>query len=82
MEELKKTIKNYIEFGSGTLDVPFHPISVYDSILEELGYKSEPFDNTNGWQVDFWLEFRKPETTTIELSGSLWYGGFKLKRLD
>ncbi|MGL4792466.1 MAG: hypothetical protein ACRC23_01950 [Aeromonas jandaei] len=49
------------------------PFSMVEAILCKKGYSREDIE-TNGWQVDFWVEFTKPGERTISVSGGMWYG--------
>ncbi|AUR85887.1 hypothetical protein NVP1081O_152 [Vibrio phage 1.081.O._10N.286.52.C2] len=40
--------------------------------MEERGYSYEM--ETNGWQCDFWIEFRKDDCKVIQLNGCWYYG--------
>lgn len=58
------------------------PVSDIKKMFEEVGYYQLELDGdeTNGWQVDFWYKFARPDQPTVTLSGSLWYGNFKFTK--
>jgi hypothetical protein len=61
--------------------IDMEPIDGIEKILQSRGFDMEELDdNTNGWDVDFWYDFVDEFNTKIQLSGSLWYGGFKLTK--
>lgn len=75
--KIKELVKESIEaLISGELkeikdiDAPF---STVEKILSAKGYNREDVE-TNGWQVDFWVEFTKDGEPTISVSGGMWYG--------
>lgn len=38
-------------------------------ILTELGYEEDGFDK-NGWEMDFWITYKKPGFKTLILAGT------------
>lgn len=57
------------------------PLDQIRKVFEKQGYKWEDLKddgNLNGWSVDFWYYFSHPEKIRYCVSGSLWYGGFKI----
>lgn len=71
MNNIKEFIerKDYKE----SLQLEIKPLSEYTKYLETLGFEVEDQD-INGWQVDFWITFEG----NLNLSGSLYYGNYKL----
>lgn len=71
MNNIKEFIerKDYKE----SLSLEIKPLSEYTNYLETLGFEVDNQD-TNGWEVDFWITFEGELT----LSGSLHYGDYKL----
>ena len=63
-------ISTFIEGSQEILKVPRIPLYDYIEIFENKGFRYE-FDY-NGFQVDFWVTFRKNDEKVI-LSGDLWY---------
>jgi hypothetical protein len=49
-----------------------------ETLLKELGTKFKDDWETNGWQVDFWLEFNF-QNTTYSFSGSWYHGGYTIE---
>lgn len=49
-------------------DSMFNPYTLCE-YLEELGYEKGTQDD-NGWQLDFWIPFRKDGHTPVEVSGT------------
>lgn len=62
----------------GEVELPFLPVDEYTEFLETKGYEldNDPIE-TNGWQVDFWIQYTHPELKTIHIEGSLFHGGNK-----
>ncbi len=52
-----------------------------DTILEGLGAERLEFQETNGWQADFWVDYEYQDKL-FTLSGSAWYGGCELYLKD
>lgn len=76
-------IQKLIRLEKGEIDsfpIAMQPIDEVAKVLEALNYEEQPIDeSTNGWQVDFWYKFtNKDKEITLMLSGSLWYGDFRL----
>lgn len=82
MSKLQVSIKERIaEFATNDatqLTIPMTPISEVEEALEPLGFEREDI-KTNGWQVDFWVNF-VGENYTIQLEGSLYSGGYSLTK--
>lgn len=57
---------------------PVAPISLISDFFKSKGYTFLGHSDTNGWQIDFEYLFKK-EVNTISLTGSLWYGDYKIK---
>ena len=65
---------------SEALPIPMMPLAKINTLLESEGYERTGYDS-NGWQIDFWLIYSKEkEEETIELSGSLYHGNFRLSK--
>jgi hypothetical protein len=47
--------------------------------MESLGYEMQDIE-TNGWEVDYWTEFKK-EDITYKVSGGLVYGDCKIEKV-
>lgn len=77
LDKLEEFVQNQID----SIDLPVVPLSFIINHIEELGY-TKTSEETNGWQVDFWIYFQKglDEASTIVLSGSLYYGDYKLTK--
>ena len=78
MNNIKEFIerKNYEE----SLSLEIIPLSEYTNYLETLGFEVENQD-TNGWQVDFWMYFKDKFNNKFLVDGSLFYGNFKISRI-
>lgn len=79
MEYLHKEIKNFIESKKDNLSIQLYTIQDISDTLELCGYKLED-QETNGFQVDFWITFINENKNKIILSGSLWYGNYNLSK--
>ena len=66
-EELIDTVLNYEKVS---VEIPKLPIN---SVIQYMKNKSFDYElDTNGYQVDFWIEFTKDDEK-FTLSGDLWY---------
>lgn len=76
----KELIENFLESPDKELSLPMMPIDDIDSILcYELGFSDQGDFETNGWQYDFWKSYSN-NSCVLDLSGSLYYGRFKLNK--
>lgn len=76
MNDIKQAIAEALIKGS--VDIIQAPIADIKSAFMAEGWTfRNDEDCINGWQVDFWYYFIK-EDQKILLSGSLWYGNYKL----
>lgn len=74
------SIAEALEKGGG--NIMLFPIETIAGWLEERGFIHNPDkSDSNGWQIDFWEYFDHPELGEWMLSGSLWYGDYKLIKL-
>ena len=66
-----------------TISIGVLPLYIYEDFLNSLGWEKEDCeDNTNGWEIDFWYSYTKKESSfKLELSGSLYYGGYKINKI-
>lgn len=72
-------IREFIISQEEKMKISMIPISEIQDIFESQGYELEDLDdNTNGWSIDFWYYFKHPEKARYCVSGSLWYGDFKI----
>ena len=53
------------------------PVSIQAALLA-LDYKRTNID-TNGWDIDFWVDFKKGDEKLV-LSGGWFYGKYKLTK--
>ena len=54
------------------------PVIEYHNLFISLGYKEKGLDQVNGWMTDFTYYWEHDELPTLVLSGSLYYGNYKL----
>lgn len=76
-------IREFIFSQKDRLDIePMVPLYQIERQFKSQGYTRSIGDDgdTNGWQVDFWYTFCHPEKPHYTVSGSLWYGDFKIER--
>lgn len=73
-------LREFIILQGETLELSeMIPISDIQDLFELEGYQLEELnDNTNGWSIDFWYYFKHSEKARYCVSGSLWYGDFKI----
>lgn len=79
MVELIESIDKALEGGFGAIGTA--PLQVITECLESKGFLHNPDkSDSNGWQIDFWEYYNHPELGEWCLSGSLWYGDYKLAK--
>ena len=79
---IREIIKNFLESDRKDIPLTYFPLKTYQEILKDLGYIFYDTD-VNGWQVDFWQYFQNEDKTKkLCLSGSLWFGNFKLTKVE
>lgn len=77
---LENKILDFLNSEEKKLKFELLPIGTLEKTLNELGYKMEPLDNTNGWQVDFWVDFRFKGEKALSISGSMYYGNLTIEK--
>lgn len=84
MTEQQNLIKEFLQQGCDEdMELIMQPIDDIKTDLEKLGFEMEKSDeNTNGWQVDFFYYFNHSVYGKYLLHGSLWYGDFKLGKIN
>ena len=55
-------------------DIDVVPYKVWEYLEKELGWEETDCDH-NGWDMDFYVEFKKEGEPTLQLRGSGMYGG-------
>lgn len=60
--------------------LPFIQLGLIDEIIKDAGFELIEAD-INGYQVDFWNTYKKDNQVFL-LSGSLYYGDFKLQKKE
>ena len=77
-EQLKAFLYNDAE----SLPLEMQPLDHFVDLMVELGFPKNDYEfETNGWESDFWLDFKKPNYPyKVTFSGSLFYGGFKVNK--
>ena len=79
---IRDIITNFLESDRKDIPLTYFPLKTYQDILTDLGYTFSDTD-VNVWQADFWLYFHNEDKTIrLCLSGSLWFGNFKLSKLE
>lgn len=80
---MKNEIKEFIKSEERVLKIPMNSLDYYEDLLSNLGFiRDTEKGETNGWQIDFWEYFKSEVHGEVILSGSLWYGDFKLSKVD
>lgn len=77
----KEIIQKVIETGEEH-KIEMQPIEGIDKAFEELGFDEYEGtgDELNGWEVDFWYNHKHPVHGMFTLSGSLFYGEWKIRK--
>lgn len=55
------------------------PMPIIVECMEALEWKQTDPVETNGWQIDWWMHVITPDNTKVLLSGSWYYGNFKIE---
>lgn len=56
--------------------------NLFNDCLNEEGWKEGDFD-TNGWEIDFWMNWTSPSGKYCLIQGSLWCGqNYKIRVED
>jgi hypothetical protein len=78
-EEILKEALPKIEKGE-SFSSDYIPYSVFIKFLEKNGFEEvEDSWDQNGWQVDFWVKFKK-DKVIYAVGGSLYYGGVSIEK--
>lgn len=82
INEIKNGILFLCESGSKEhLEIPMTPIDTVNDLMAELGFAHLSGEgDSNGWEHDFWEYYRHPDYGKFCLSGSLWYGNFRIRK--
>lgn len=79
-QSLEEMLLEFIKSSETELKLPCLTVHDYDKVLKNIDYEAEPFDDINGWQVDFWFYWKHKELPKLTLSGSLYAGKYKLTK--
>lgn len=80
---MKEQIGEFLNSDQKEFKLPYMiSIKEFNEILKTFGYDWVELDGDeiNGWQVDFWYRFHHEVLPIVTLSGSLYYGDFKLTK--
>ncbi len=82
MNNLHKKIENLISTDITFIDIETNSIHDIESIMQQYAYEmNDPrYDNIFGWDGSFEYTFLK-ENNSIVLTGSLYYGNYKLTKI-
>lgn len=63
--------KSRYDIGTNFTEVPFANAYIIETILTDLGYKQDDFDE-NGWEMDFWIHYqhKNPNYPPLCISGT------------
>lgn len=65
------------------IELGHFPFSMLNKIMEKLDWRidNEAGVDTNGWEVDYWIEYTHPKYDfKYNVSGSLFYGSLKIEK--
>lgn len=72
-------IREFIIDQSESFSICMRPLTEIEGVFENLGYEKEYEENPlNGWEVSFWYHYIHPTRPRYTVTGSLWYGEFKI----
>ena len=77
---MREIIQNFLNSDRKSIPLQVKPLDEYVNIINESGFEKDDI-TTNGWSVDFQQEFHNDDQR-ICLSGSLFYGGYQLTKLE
>ncbi len=75
--DISKILTNDIDF----IDIPMIPIDDFEKIAKSLDLLHNVYqDDSNGWQYDFWRYYYDNKSNKYCLSGSWYYGNYRLSK--
>lgn len=75
--QIQEFIKNKVD----VLKLPMLPLSEYNKYLDLLGYSNDGNWSLQGWQGYFKIKYDNYNLHKLELSGSLFYGDYDLRKV-
>lgn len=81
---LYEDINDFLSSPNKSLKFDILSFKLLEEVLEKFEYEQdEKTWDTNGWQVDFWVDFNHHTLVTLEISGCMYYGDITItKRYD
>lgn len=77
--DMRNLLLKKIENEDEVIECKHLPLSLIVEVMESLGYEMDEIE-TNGWEVDYWTEFKK-DYITYKVSGGLVYGDCKIEKV-
>lgn len=77
--DIRNLLLKKIENEDEVIECKHLPLSLIVEVMESLGYEMDEIE-TNGWEVDYWTEFKK-DNITYKVSGGLVYGDCKIEKV-
>lgn len=79
LTDMRNLLLKKIENEDEVIECKHLPLSLVVEVMESLGYEMDEIE-TNGWEVDYWTEFKKDDIT-YKVSGGLVYGDCKIEKV-
>lgn len=81
MYRVTNQIQEFIKNKEDVLKLPMLPLSEYNKCLDLLGYSNDGDWSLQGWQGYFKIKYNDYNLHDLELSGSLFYGNYELRKV-
>ena len=81
MYRITNQIKEFIKNKEDVLKLPMLPLAEYNMYLDSLGYTNDGDWFLEGWQGYFKIKYNDYNLHDLELSGSLFYGNYELRKV-
>ena len=74
-------IQEFIKNKEDVLKLPMLPLIEYNKKLESLGYTNDGDWVIESWQGNFRISFKDYNLHILDLTGSLYYGNYELRKV-
>lgn len=81
MCRISDQICEFIKSKEDILKLPMLPLIEYNKELELIGYINSGNWSIEGWQGNFKIKYDDCNLHILELSGSMYYGNYELRKL-
>lgn len=81
MYRIANQVKEFIQSKEDVLKLPMLPLIEYNKELELVGYTNDGDWVIEGWQGNFRISFKDHNLHVLDLTGSLYYGNYELRKV-